>query len=94
MKPRGPSRRDVLRAAGAGAAVLVAHGAGCGDNATSRAPGDHHASAILETGPDSFVVTLWSPVAVAAAIEVRSGDTVVHTMRVVLDGARFADEPA
>ena len=80
-------RRDLLRLTGAGAATLAI---GCGDNQPYRLPDDQHAVAILEPEFDSFLVALWSPVARTAVIEVRSGDELLHMLRIELDAAQHA----
>jgi alkaline phosphatase D len=68
------TRRDVLRLAGVGAAGLAFS---CGDN--SAADPDHrHASAILEPDSESFLVALWSAGARRFAVEVRTGEALVH----------------
>lgn len=64
MRRLAPTRRDLLRLAGGGAIGLAL---GCGDNVVS---GD--ASAIVEPGPTSFWVALWSARAHSFAIEASS----------------------
>jgi alkaline phosphatase D len=68
---RDLSRRDVLRLAGAGAALASLKG--CGDNLASRPAGDSHAVALFEPRPDGFLVSAWSALARSFAIEVRDG---------------------
>ncbi len=79
-------RRDLFRLAGAGAIGLLVD---CGDNEPYRQAGSDHASAILEPEPDSFVVALWSTIATAATVEVRTDDQIVQTSMV-----GFEDEHA
>ena len=68
------TRRDWLRLAGLGtASVLV----GCGDNERGRDPGTSHAAAVLEPGPDGFLVAVWSSLAQSVAMQVQIGDAVV-----------------
>jgi alkaline phosphatase D len=79
-----PSRRDVLRLAGAGVAGLAI---GCGDNDPPHPAGAHHASAILEPDSQAFTIALWSAVARNVAVEVRDSSNVVLTTVVTLDAA-------
>ncbi|HEY3806195.1 MAG TPA: alkaline phosphatase D family protein [Kofleriaceae bacterium] len=68
---RDLSRRDVLRLAGAGAALASLKG--CGDNLASRPAGDAHAVTVLEPRPDGFLISAWSSFARSFSIEVRDG---------------------
>jgi alkaline phosphatase D len=84
---RAPSRRDVLRLAGATGATLLA---GCGDNSAPRGADSEHAACILEPEADSFLVAVWSPVARSVLVEVTSGGELVRMMRSDLDAASRA----
>src|SRR5262245_21027514 len=82
-----PTRRDVLRLAGIGAATSLI---GCGDNETSRDPGMSHAAAVFEPDSDSFLVAIWSSLAKTVAVEVAVADAVVWSTAVELDDAQHA----
>ena len=87
MNRRGPSRRDVLRLAGAGAASLAI---GCGDNAAFREAGRADASIILEPESDSFLVVVTSAPGQTIALEARDGGDLVLSTSAVLDDAGHA----
>ena len=82
MKRLAPTRREMLRLAGAGAATLVI---GCGDNDPFRAPSSGDASAILEPEADSFIVALTSAAGARVAVEVRAGDQIVQRASALCD---------
>lgn len=86
-----PSRRDVLRWAGAGAAGLAV---GCGDDLGGHP--DDVATAVLEPTPTSFVVAVWSRAgAPTATVEARGPDGRVVTVDATLTdgvGAALLDE--
>lgn len=69
MRRLTPTRRDLLRLAGGGAVGL---GLGCGDNLDGDDDLGSHATAIVEAGPTSFRVALWSARTRRFAIEARS----------------------
>lgn len=77
-QPMSLTRRDLLRLAGLGAAGLAGVTA-CGDNVLLRAPGGSHAAMIHEPAADSFVISVWSSLARALAVEVRAGDAIVYS---------------
>jgi phosphodiesterase/alkaline phosphatase D-like protein len=74
-----PTRRDVLRLAGA-----LAVYAGCGDNL-----GTSDGTAIFEARSDSFIVSTWSRGARAVSVEIRGAAGVVQALT-----ARVADQQA
>ena len=71
-----PSRRDVLRLAGATALWL-----GCGDNLATKPPGDAAGTAIFEPTSESFLVSAWAVYAREVAIEVRAAGEIVASVR-------------
>jgi hypothetical protein len=83
-----PTRREVLRLAGAGLAGATI---GCGDNLGGD-PGDA-AAAVLEPEPTAFLVAVWSRTGAATAmVEVRTGGAVIHQVTIGLtDGIGVAD---
>ncbi|MEO6775467.1 MAG: alkaline phosphatase D family protein [Kofleriaceae bacterium] len=70
-----PSRRDLLRLAGA-----TALWASCGDNLASKPPNDSIGSAIFEARSDSFVVSLWSTGARNVTVEISDALGVVQSV--------------
>jgi alkaline phosphatase D len=76
MNRPGLTRRDLLRLAGIGG-VSIAFS--CGDNETTREPGNEHAAFVLEAEQTSFIVVVWSALARTAALEVQSGDAIVFS---------------
>ncbi len=72
-----PSRRDVLRLAGA--AVLV----GCGDNSPTKPPGATAGSAVFEPSSDGFLVSAWSELERAVTVEVYDGANLVASARAI-----------
>ena len=82
-----PSRRDVLRLAGATALAIS-----CGDNVTSKPPGDSAGSAIFEPTEGSFLVSAWLLYASSVTIEVSDGLGVVQTARANLVDAQAVAE--
>jgi len=79
-----PTRRDVLRMTGIGAATVLV---GCGDNDLTRDPGTQLATAVLEPESDSFLVAVWSSVARTVSVEVQDREGVVSRMSADLDAA-------
>jgi phosphodiesterase/alkaline phosphatase D-like protein len=69
-----PSRRDVLRLAGATALVIS-----CGDNSPTKPPSDSAGSAIFEPTADAFLVSAWLQYARSVTIEVSDATGVVQT---------------
>ena len=69
-----PTRRDLLRIGGLGAARLLM---GCGDNEPFRDPGRELATAIVEPEHDSFLVVAWAGLSRSIALEVQSRDVVI-----------------
>jgi phosphodiesterase/alkaline phosphatase D-like protein len=82
-----PSRRDVLRLAGVTALAIS-----CGDNLTSKPPGDSAGSAIFEPTEGSFLVSAWLRYASSVIIEVSDGLTVVQTAEAKLVNAQAVAE--
>ncbi|HET9990028.1 MAG TPA: hypothetical protein VFQ65_15965, partial [Kofleriaceae bacterium] len=70
-----PTRRDVLRLAGAAALW-----ASCGDNLASKPPNDSIGSAIFEARSDSFIVSLWSRGAQMVTVEISDALGVVQSV--------------
>jgi phosphodiesterase/alkaline phosphatase D-like protein len=64
---RDLSRRDVLKLAGATAA-LASTGISCGDNDATKSPGDSHGVALFEPAPDGFLLSAWAATAKSFAI--------------------------
>ncbi|HEY5945212.1 MAG TPA: alkaline phosphatase D family protein [Kofleriaceae bacterium] len=83
MNRRGLTRRDLLRIAGIGGVSIAVS---CGDNDGPRPPGNHHAAFVVEPEQDSFIVVVWSAIARSAALEVQSGDDIVFSTVIELDG--------
>jgi hypothetical protein len=75
-----PTRRELLQLVGAGVAGLAA---GCGDN-TVPDP-SNAATAVLEPDPESFLVAVWTRLAVTGAtIEVRTAGILMREVPVAL----------
>ncbi|MEP6864227.1 MAG: alkaline phosphatase D family protein [Deltaproteobacteria bacterium] len=70
-----PTRRDMLRLAGAAALW-----ASCGDNLASKPPNDSIGSAIFEARSDSFIVSLWSTGAQMVTVEISDELGVVQSV--------------
>jgi len=83
----GPTRRDVLRLAGA-----TALWASCGDNLSSKPPNESIGSAIFEARSDSFLVSLWSTGARMVTVEISDELGVVQSVLapVIAQQARVA----
>ncbi len=64
---RDLSRRDVLKLAGAGAA-LASVNLSCGDNDATRPPGDTHGVVLFEPAPDGFLLSAWAATARTFAV--------------------------
>ena len=77
-----PTRRDLLRWSGFGAARLLI---GCGDNDPVRDPGAQLATAIVEPDSESFLVSVWAGLAKSVALEVQSRDVVISRTSVDVD---------
>jgi alkaline phosphatase D len=77
-----PTRRDLLRWSGFGAASLLV---GCGDNEPVRDPGHQLATAIVEPDSESFLVSVWAGLAKSVALEVHSRDVVISRTSAVVD---------
>ncbi len=69
----------------AGATVLAAS---CGDNLTTKPPGDSAGAAIFEPREDSFVVSVWSRLASEVTIEVRDAIGLVQTVHAPVASAQ------
>lgn len=82
-----PTRRDLLRWSGFGAARLLI---GCGDNEPARDPGTQLATAIVEPDSESFLVSVWAGLARTVALEVQSRDVVISRTSVAVDEAARA----
>ena len=82
-----PSRRDVLRLASAAAFAIS-----CGDNVTSRPPGNSAGSAIFEPTAGSFLVSAWLLYASSVTIEVSDGLGIVQTAHAKLVDAQAVAE--
>ena len=82
-----PTRRDLLRLAGA-----TALWASCGDNLSAKPPNDTIGSAIFEARSDSFIVSLWSTGAQMVTVEISDELGVVQSMLapVIAQQARVA----
>src|SRR3954469_3638320 len=85
MKRMTPTRRDVLRLGGLGAASLAV--GGCGDKTPTRDPGTELATAVVEPAADSFLVAAWSGNARTVALEVQGRDGVVFRTSGAFDDA-------
>ncbi len=77
-----PTRRDLLRWSGFGAARLLM---GCGDNEPVRDPGAQLATAIVEPDSESFLVSAWAGLAKSVALEVQSRDVVISKTSAAVD---------
>src|SRR6476660_129954 len=82
-----PTRRDLLRWSGFGAARLLI---GCGDNEPVRDPGTQLATAIVEPDSESFLVSVWAGLARSVALEVQSRDVVISRTSVDVNDASQA----
>jgi alkaline phosphatase D len=74
-----PSRRDLLRLAGAAGASLVV--GACGDNLATKPAGSTSASAVFEPSSSGFLVSAWSEIERAVTIEVYDGARLVTRVR-------------
>jgi alkaline phosphatase D len=74
-----PSRRDLLRLAGAAGASLVV--GACGDNLATKPAGATTASAVFEPSSSGFLVSAWSEIERAVTIEVYDGARLVTRVR-------------
>lgn len=82
-----PTRRDLLRLSGIGAARLLI---GCGDNERFRDPGRGLATAIVEPEHDAFLVAVWAGLSRTVALEVQSRDIVISRTSMELDDSSRA----
>lgn len=82
-----PTRRDLLRWGGFGAARMLI---GCGDNDLVRDPGTQLATAIVESDSNSFLVSVWAGLSQSVALEVQSRDVVISRTSVDVDDAARA----
>jgi phosphodiesterase/alkaline phosphatase D-like protein len=77
-----PTRRDLLRWSGFGAARLLV---GCGDNDPVRDPGTQLATAIVEPDSESFLVSVWAGLAKSVALEGQARDVVISSTSAIVD---------
>jgi alkaline phosphatase D len=72
---RDLSRRDVLKLAGAGAALAVVS---CGDNDATQPPGAGHGAVVFEPAPDGFLLSAWAETARTFAVTIAdsTGETI------------------
>lgn len=82
-----PTRRDLLRWSGFGAARMLI---GCGDNEPVRDPGAQLATAIVEPDSESFLVSVWAGLSRSVALEVQSRGLVISRTSVDVDEAARA----
>lgn len=81
-----PSRRDVLRLAGATALWI-----GCGDNLAAKPPGDSAGTVVFEPTSDAFLVSAWATYAREVTIEVRAaGEVVANVQAPIVAGQAVA----